>query len=579
MMSTNLPLKMDAPVAIALTWDSNTVRVKCPYSCSRETHSHGFTSPKSGRSNTRAAHCTPQINDSGDRNFSPDYRLVFPFEEDPETEGMWWAIDYQRTRWRTISWRIYDSEYWENCSDPEAQTVENTQNELGVRTAAEEVTDITHALSGLTVNGPEAQIDDDMRNEPESQTALEDITDDMSAPSIITPRTPQVRDQRHEMFCSLCVCNSIEEVRRILAKTADAHTLVNRNTTFGGQPLLLAVVEEGHDEIVDILLQHGAYLESKDGYGNTALLRALHFGRGLLAERLISAGADIDATNNDSETVSKKARASLEDQKESIRFESLMIHPREPPLIEVEFDKTRIQKNIDARMKEVCALQRIIASYEQKQARKQFLLQLRQISEMYGEEQAIFVEQNGELDDRTLLVRLLDRIADTPRATEWKTVACLARGTALPWSFAVSGYSSSTPDGALHRPTWNNRVFDLARLIGHNLPADYRDGNERVGSFYACHAEKQLLAYFVWNHATALCSDNERYLDTLRQSEAGSLSKLHAEIYVCQPGRDTANVCDDCYTFCQRTVLRFGFRATLKRVSQGNHTSIEFPHP
>lgn len=36
--------EMSYPTAIALTWSSNIVRVKCPYSCSRGIHSHGFTS-------------------------------------------------------------------------------------------------------------------------------------------------------------------------------------------------------------------------------------------------------------------------------------------------------------------------------------------------------------------------------------------------------------------------------------------------------------------------------------------------------------------------------------------------------
>ena len=76
-------------------------------------------------------------------------------------------------------------------------------------------------------------------------------------------------------------------------------------------------------------------------------------------------------------------------------------------------------------------------------------------------------------------------------------LSTVARGTALPWTFAVSGYSSPTLDGALHRLTWNNLIIDPARLIGHDLPADHRDENERVGSFYACHAEKQLVAYFI----------------------------------------------------------------------------------
>lgn len=83
---------------------------------------------------------------------------------------------------------------------------------------------------------------------------------------------------------------------------------------------------------------------------------------------------------------------------------------------------------------------------------------------------------------------------ETRRDTERKTVACLARGTVFPRNFAVSGYSTSVPDGTLHSPTWKQHVFDLANVIGHDLKADYCDETGKIGSFLACHSEKQLLA-------------------------------------------------------------------------------------
>lgn len=136
---------------------------------------------------------------------------------------------------------------------------------------------------------------------------------------------------------------------------------------------------------------------------------------------------------------------------------------------------------------------------------------------MYGEEQAEAVQRHGELEDQTLLVRLLAHVTETPRDTEWRTVACLARGTVFPWIFAISRYTNSVPEGILHRSTWKRRVFDLADVIGHDLTADYRDGKEWKGSFLACHAEKQLLAFLVWNHTTKLCP---RERASLHHSEA-----------------------------------------------------------
>ncbi|KAK0302489.1 hypothetical protein LTR82_017854 [Friedmanniomyces endolithicus] len=505
----------------------------------------------------------PGKDDGGHYVFPRDYRILFPFEEDPETEGMWWELDYHKKRWRTVSWRMYDPEYWESCDGTKPQIDYDTPNESGSQTSEEDETGIENAFSGLTVNDTEARIKDGARYESESPAAAGGATGSRTALSGLTVSTDRTRDKLSVLFDSLCVSNLLEDARKLLLKAANVTNLVNGNGLPNGKPLLLAVVEEGHEDVVEFLLNHEATLESQDWDGNTALLRALHFGRGILAERLVIAGANINVSNNDGENVCDIARASLEQQKESIRIEHAMIHPREPPLVQISFNKDWILKNIDARRKEICALQRIIASHEQRQIREQL------ISQMYGGEQAEAVERHGELDDQALLVRLLTRVMETPRDTEWRTVACLARGTVYPWIFAVSGYTNSVPDGILYRSSWKERVFDLADVIGHDLKGDYRDGKEREGSFFACHSEKQLLAYFVWNHTTKLCS---RDRVSLHQSEAQRLSKLHAEIYFAQPGQRKAELCGDCYDFCERIVFHFGFRLTLKGVVQGETT-------
>lgn len=242
-----------------------------------------------------------------------------------------------------------------------------------------------------------------------------------------------------------------------------------------------------------------------------------------------------------------------------------MLHPRERPLIRIPLSTHRLQRNLDARKKDIDALRRTIESYERRQVTQQFVVRLQQIGQMYGKEQVEAVEQHGLLDNQALLVRLLARVMETPRSTEWKTVACLARGTVFPWTFAVSGFSTSAPDGTLHRGTWKEKVFELADVIGHDLKADYRDGSERTGSYFACHSEKQLLAYSVWIHTTKLSLEDQ---ESLRGSEPAQNSKLHAEIYVGQPGQNKAEVCDDCYAFCHRLVRRLGFQITLKGVIQ-----------
>lgn len=128
---------------------------------------------------------------------------------------------------------------------------------------------------------------------------------------------------------------------------------------------------------------------------------------------------------------------------------------------------------------------------------------------------------------------MLRRISETPLSSDRTSVGCLTRGTALPYTVAVSGYTSGifgTRDGALDRLLWLERVFQLAGLIDHSLPANSYDEPSHPGSSNACHVEKQLLAYVVWVHSAALGDEDER--ESLSVYEAPSPSRLPLEVFV-----------------------------------------------
>jgi hypothetical protein len=85
--------------ALVLTWDATTTRVRCPYKCRSEIHSHGTTMPREGFMNARAAHCGPD-----EFRHARQYRLVCTFENDEISHEMfrWWELDRKHRRWRTI---------------------------------------------------------------------------------------------------------------------------------------------------------------------------------------------------------------------------------------------------------------------------------------------------------------------------------------------------------------------------------------------------------------------------------------------------------------------------------------------
>lgn len=132
------------------------------------------------------------------------------------------------------------------------------------------------AFSGLAVGDAKAHIKQDTRYEPASSTNVEHLVDPerpLPGPTHSTERT------RKLLFNSVCVLNLLEDARKLLIDTTDIAKLINEEGPLDVKPLLLAVVEEGHEDVVEFLLNNGAEMESKDRDGNTALLRALHFGR------------------------------------------------------------------------------------------------------------------------------------------------------------------------------------------------------------------------------------------------------------------------------------------------------------
>ena len=99
----------------------------------------------------------------------------------------------------------------------------------------------------------------------------------------------------------------------------------------------------------------------------------------------------------------------------------------------------------------------------------------------------------------TSSIKVCAPVDDILVSNQTKTVGRLERGPAFPVIYAKSG---SIHDGedlvTISGEHWIEEVFRLRRMIKHSLPRDPRDGS--LGSYYACPAEKQLVAYFLRKH-------------------------------------------------------------------------------
>ncbi|KAL4880562.1 hypothetical protein BJY04DRAFT_219031 [Aspergillus karnatakaensis] len=104
-------------------------------------------------------------------------------------------------------------------------------------------------------------------------------------------------------------------------------------------------------------------------------------------------------------------------------------------------------------------------------------------------------------DSCTLLLQGLTQSQTYTMTESSKTIARLERGGMFPPVSAMSGWADS-PIGSLRldNGAWTKEVFHISEVVGHYLPPHDRDQDEPRGHYYACHAEKQLIAYFLDRH-------------------------------------------------------------------------------
>ena len=96
-------------------------------------------------------------------------------------------------------------------------------------------------------------------------------------------------------------------------------------------------------------------------------------------------------------------------------------------------------------------------------------------------------------------IRLFAPIAEYEISTSDKTIARLERGGRYPSISAMSGWSHGMTVPLVSGQDWTHEVIRIANIIGHALVPDAKD-NGVPGQYHACHAEKQLIAYFISKH-------------------------------------------------------------------------------
>lgn len=529
--------------AIVFKWNDSRAFVVCPFSTCQKVHGHASNRAPEGYPNRRISHCD---------KLQQEYQLVWPFEADSIAEdlGLGCALDRDAGIWRTIGTDI---------EDPETE-------------------EILHESAKGAVQG-----------HPSEEDLLESL-DHLA-----------LDEEEYRWFVSHCVNGDTQEAALCLTTTNSAETFLRKKHSEGNTALALACME-GHYEMVKLLAERGSPINSKNNKGETPLIISLQYGRTEVATYLVSHDASILNCDGIGASILSHAKELLERLEETRIYchtssfsngsapaetkvikntdgKTVLIYREDPnPSIGMRYQEhqkkiDRVQIIIDACIVNE-ATQMRISKYKRNRARK---VRATKVSISRSAVQA--------------MVTVFRDAYQIPMAGSKKTFGYLERGDAHDLVFAVSGWSGgqfADIDGCVDRELWTKRVFEFSRIVGHSLKRHQYDGCDREGSFHACHAEKQLMAFVLW-HYTSLQEEPSQQApeaEWVRYQRVGELHQCirnsvlpinacakHCESYRGPPVKVirptiyvTHTVCTDCKEFRRRILEYTGIDITLTMV-------------
>jgi len=459
--------RFDPPAPVEL-WDDSRVEVRCP-SC-REIHGHGFTGYEPNRQ-YRQSHCA-------DTRFSCNYRIHYPFGEANGESFANYEIDKQRGLFVTagvdVSQRFPDER--DESLFYECEKEVNSRRKWTEGTATTVVFEdvvmktIPYVLSRMVQGDFEC-----VRQHLDKSAEADLFLNGGEAYSVsFKPTHPEDYDQDEK----------------------DKNGLITHHTVTGKTALHFASCEM-YPIIVELLLERGADPNVRDVEGRTPLSEAALWGRLENVKMLLKNGANpllacmrdgkrvlaVEFTKNDEVNAKQRSRV-------------------------VVYKEDFHERSLDRRA--------IVYLLESHSGRTE-------IAKSYAQELAGFAFTRA-----TTPRSFLTLVAHFDVPNVWKTVGVLCRGSNLPPVAAMSGWTHQEDPVAniqIAGEEWTDAVRQLCGYIGHDLPPHKHDRGQ-PGQFHACHAEKQLIAYFVSRHVFLEHDTREGWIKSVMGERDYRLQKL-----------------------------------------------------
>ncbi|KAF1921459.1 hypothetical protein BDU57DRAFT_489246 [Ampelomyces quisqualis] len=530
--------------AIVLRWNDTSAVVICPFPTCQKLHTHGSERARDGYPNSRLSHC---------QKLQQEYQLIWPFEIDGVAKklDLGFELDRDEGVWKTIGTALDYFEFGDSTGDLAPDAVRSHPSDA----------DLLESLDGLTLD-----------------------------------------EKKYAWFISHCVTGEIHQATRCLKSTKSPGSFLRKKDSDGNTALALACMQGNYD-IVEFLLDQGSAKDSKNEKNETPLIISLRHGRGEIARRLISRGASVLSRDVSGASVlahAKELRERLEETRiyacmpsfstDTTHGEVKHLRDSGGNIVMTYYEDpnpspaSRYRKH----QEEVDCVQRIINACVVHETIRKRIEKHKRTRERRAQAMKVSISRSTV----KAMVTVFQNAYEIPIADGKKTFAYLDRGEAHDLVFAVSGWSGgqfAEIDGCVDRKLWTERVFEFSRIVGHNLICDTWDEYGRQGSFHACHAEKQLMAFVLW-HYTSLQAMPDQKAPEAEKARYARVNKLHhciddsthpvisgtkhcdrycgPPVELVTPVIYVTNVeCSDCMSFRSRIREFTGIKITVKMVA------------
>ena len=468
------------PFAVVIWWTDRTAAIACPY-CQR-VHKHGCSPPLRHDLTSRASHC------QNSAELSLQYTLLFPFSEHPEAARLHlcFEIDKINIRFKTIG---VDAK----------------------ETTDESIDDVENAFWELVIADNENEDDEDAEDKVKAGEANErvKVTKKIMQRSILLDDNKDAID-----FVSFCVSNELRRARSVYEQSPHQSQLLNDKDSAGDTILSLTAMN-GHAEVVTFLLEKGAEVDTVNAKGRTPLMEAALWGHSLVVSQLLRAAASIQHRDYRGHTALGLAKDSRQNEEERAS-RSFMYSD--------DLDKQKHRRFIVVLLQGTHSLPHEVSGITIDNAESACI-------------------RHSPIDPQSSKYALLISSIEIPVENCRKTVALLIRCGSFPVACAKNG-RSKTIQGVnfLNGSYWTNEVLNLCATVDHDLPLDDLDGDQ-PGRFHACHAGKQLMAFFVHKHRISKRErDGDKGLAELAKVHF-PVNLPHVQIIASTP------MCEDCEVF------------------------------